>query len=569
MYGWVCEYHMKKKNTRYIFVVGGVMSGIGKGITTSSIAVLLDRRKYRVNIMKIDPYLNVDAGTMNPTEHGEVFVINSGLETDQDMGNYERFLHRDLTSDDYLTSGMIYKSVIERERNLGFDGKCVEAIPHVVNTIRERIEASANNSKAEIQIVEIGGTIGDYQNLLFLEAGRQMQMNNPDEVCFLLVTYLPYPASIGELKTRPTQHAIHKLKSYGINPSVVVARSEIAIDTKRQEKIANACNVKKENIISAPDVESIWEVPISFAKEKIDEILIKELNLSKRKEKDTLLKWKQLAKSSKKNKQKTIRVGIIGKYFQSGSNILKDVYVSIIEAVKFSAHKEGVFAEMEWLVSKKYEGSDAKRHLKELNSFDCLIIPGGFGKTGVDGKLAVIRYARENGIPILGICYGMQLMAVEFARSVLGKRSANTLEIDPKTKHDVITIIDEQRKNISEKKYGGSMRLGNYNARVKKGTILNKLYGSDKITERHRHRYEFNNDYIDNFENSGMYISAYSQTGLVEAIELDTHHHPFFIGVQYHPEFTARPFTPNPLFTGLLRAAKQYKHKHRNSERAT
>ena len=569
MYGWVCEYHMKKKNTRYIFVVGGVMSGIGKGITTSSIAVLLDRRKYRVNIMKIDPYLNVDAGTMNPTEHGEVFVINSGLETDQDMGNYERFLHRDLTSDDYLTSGMIYKSVIERERNLGFDGKCVEAIPHVVNTIRERIETSASNSKAEIQIVEIGGTLGDYQNLLFLEAGRQMQMNNPDEVCFLLVTYLPYPDSIGELKTRPTQHAIHTLNSYGINPSVVVARSEIAIDKKRQEKIANACNVKKENIISAPDVESIWEVPISFAKEKIDEILIKELNLSKRKEKGTLLKWKQLAKSSKKNKQKTIRVGIIGKYFQSGSNILKDVYVSIIEAVKFSAHKEGVFAEMEWLVSKKYEGSDAKRHLKELNSFDCLIIPGGFGKTGVDGKLAVIRYARENGIPILGICYGMQLMAVEFARSVLGKRSANTLEIDPKTKHDVITIIDEQRKNISEKKYGGSMRLGNYNARVKKGTTLNKLYGSDKITERHRHRYEFNNDYIDNFENNGMYISAYSQTGLVEAIELDTHHHPFFIGVQYHPEFTARPFTPNPLFTGLLRAAKQYKHKHRNSERAT
>ena len=560
---------MKKKNTRYIFVVGGVMSGIGKGITTSSIAVLLDRRKYRVNIMKIDPYLNVDAGTMNPTEHGEVFVINSGLETDQDMGNYERFLHRDLTSDDYLTSGMIYKSVIERERNLGFDGKCVEAIPHVVNTIRERIETSASNSKAEIQIVEIGGTLGDYQNLLFLEAGRQMQMNNPDEVCFLLVTYLPYPDSIGELKTRPTQHAIHTLNSYGINPSVVVARSEIAIDKKRQEKIANACNVKKENIISAPDVESIWEVPISFAKEKIDEILIKELNLSKRKEKGTLLKWKQLAKSSKKNKQKTIRVGIIGKYFQSGSNILKDVYVSIIEAVKFSAHKEGVFAEMEWLVSKKYEGSDAKRHLKELNSFDCLIIPGGFGKTGVDGKLAVIRYARENGIPILGICYGMQLMAVEFARSVLGKRSANTLEIDPKTKHDVITIIDEQRKNISEKKYGGSMRLGNYNARVKKGTTLNKLYGSDKITERHRHRYEFNNDYIDNFENNGMYISAYSQTGLVEAIELDTHHHPFFIGVQYHPEFTARPFTPNPLFTGLLRAAKQYKHKHRNSERAT
>ncbi len=531
------------------------MSGIGKGISASSIATILTHYGYRVNNMKIDPYLNVDAGNMNPTEHGEVFVLSSGLETDQDMGNYERFLNRDLSHHDYITSGMVYQTVIERERSLKYNGKCVEAIPHVVDEIRRRIEDSALRLDNDVQVVEIGGTLGDYQNLLFLETARQMHLDMPESVTFVLVSYLPFPKSIGEVKTRPTQNAVRMLNSYGINPSVVIARSEGLIDQKRREKIARACNVPKGNIIPAPDVKSIYDVPINFDKAKIASVLIKELSLQKRKTTGVLKRWKQISRNIQNNKKNPVRIAIVGKYFETGSYMLSDSYVSVIEAVRFSCACSNTRPEISWLSAKKFENRTAAKHLEDLQNYDGVIIPGGFGSRGVPGKLAVIRHAREYGIPVLGICYGMQLMVVEYMRNVCGKRSANSLEIDPKTRHDVITIMEDQHEKLADGQYGGSMRLGAYTAHIVKETLLHSLYGVDKVDERHRHRYEVNDAYVDEFEENGLHVSARSRGGLVEAVELSEETHPFFVGTQYHPEFTARPFFPNPVFTGFIRAA--------------
>ena len=551
---------MAKRSTKYIFVVGGIMSGIGKGISCSSIATILSHYGYRVNVMKVDPYLNEDAGTMNPVEHGEVFVLDSGLETDQDMGNYERFLNRDLSSDDYLTSGVVYRSVIDRERSFGYAGRCVEAIPDVVGEIRDRIERSASRSGAEVQVVEIGGTLGDYQNSLFLETARQMRIGNDGDVAFALVGYLPCPKNIGEPKTRPTQHAIQTLNTYGINPSIIIARSDVPIDRKRKEKIARACNISERNIISAPDVKSIYDVPMNFDKDGIGQIIMKELRLAKRKETGVLDQWKDFSRRLHRKKARSVRIGIVGKYFETGDHMLGDVYLSVIEAVRFSCARCSVGSDITWLSAKQFEGG--KRTLKELDSFDGLVIPGGFGSSGVEGKLAVIRHARERGIPLLGICYGMQLMVVEFARNVLRKKRAHTLEVDPDTPDDVITLIEDQRKKLAESRYGGSMRLGVYAARIGADTLLSSLYDSSHLRERHRHRYEVNDAYASDFEEHGLILSARSSAGLVEAVELPTAVHPFFVGVQFHPEFTARPFSPNPLFTGLITAAKKRSLSH-------
>ncbi len=546
---------MRQEKTRYIFVVGGVMSGIGKGITASSTAVILSEYGYKTNLMKIDPYLNVDAGTMNPTEHGEVFVLDTGLETDQDLGNYERFLGRSFYREDYITSGMVYQHVIDRERSLGYDGKCVETIPHLVDETRQRIELSARRSQADVQIVEIGGTLGDYQNLLFIEAGRQMQVEKPNHVIFALVSYLPCPNSIGEAKTRPTQNAIRTLNSYGVVPSLVIARSEGKIDNRRKEKIARSSNLQKKHIIAATDVACIYDIITNLEKEKIGEKLINLLCLPKQRRTNTLRKWRQLQKNVKNKKFPEVRIAIVGKYFATGSYILKDSYISILEAMRFSGVSEGVRVVPELIDTKDFEGRDGDYALRHLEKFDGIIIPGGFGNTGVPGKLNVIRFAREHDIPILGICYGLQLMVVEYMQNVVGKKTANSTEVDPRTPHPVIHILEEQKEKMNQKQYGASMRLGLYTATLMRPRILHDLYGTRTIQERHRHRYEVNGAYVKEFTKKGLLVSATSKKGLVEAIELDTTKHPFFVGTQYHPEFTARPFDPNPVFCGLIYAA--------------
>ena len=542
-----------KKNHKYIFVIGGVMSGVGKGIATSSIGTLLQAKGFCVNLMKIDPYLNVDAGTMNPTEHGEVFVLNSGLETDQDMGNYERFLGRDLSPEDYMTSGMIYKHVIEKERSLGYKGKFVEAIPHVTDEIRRRILGAAESSQSDISVIEIGGTIGDYQNILFIEAARVLKIKNPEDVIFILVSYLPIPGSIGEMKTRPTQNAIRQLNSYGVQPDIIIARGAEALDHKRKEKIALSCSVPAENVISAPDIESVYEVPTNFEKDDFSGIILRLLRLKSRVKKDGLVKWKSFVGRVKSAKEE-VAIGIVGKYFDTGDFVLADAYLSVIEAVKYSAFKVGRKAKLTWINAKEIETGEVD--VATLKSFDGIIVPGGFGESGIEGKLKAIRYARENKIPYFGLCYGMQLMTVEYARNVLGLKDAHTTEIDPATPNPIIDIMPDQKKHLADGKYGATMRLGAYPAHLKAGTIARKAYGKEIISERHRHRYEVNPKYIADIEKAGLVFSGRSPDGvLMEIAELPKKVHPFFLGTQFHPEFLARPLDPHPLFTEFLKAS--------------
>lgn len=543
---------MKKKDHKYIVVVGGVMSGVGKGIATSSIGKILQAKGFIVNPIKIDPYLNVDAGTMNPTEHGEVFVLDSGLECDQDMGNYERFLDLNLKDEDYITSGMIYSHVIEKERNLGFKGKCVEAIPHIRDEIMHRILRAAHINGSDISLIEIGGTIGDYQNIMFIEAARVLKVENPDDVLFVMVSYLPIPKSIGEMKTRPTQNAVRMLNSYGVQPDIIIARSEVELDKKRKEKIAVSCNVRAERVISAPDITSIYDVPLNFEKDKLGDILLDLLKVKRTKRGTDLRDWRAFVKRSVSAK-KDVNIAIVGKYFDTGDFVLSDAYISVIEAIKFSSYKLKAHAKVHWIDAKDFERG---KKLSTLERFDGIIVPGGFGESGIDGKLKVIGYARKHKIPYLGLCYGMQLAMVEFARSVVGLRSAHTAEVYPKTKYPIIDIMPEQKKLLKEQKYGATMRLGSYPAHLREGSMVRKLYGEKIIHERHRHRYEVNPEYIKALEDAGMVFSGVSPDGtLMEIAELPASEHPFFIGTQFHPEFKARPITPHPLFNGFIKAA--------------
>ncbi len=542
--------HAKHK---YIFVVGGVMSGVGKGIATASIGKILAARGLSVNLVKIDPYLNVDAGTMNPTEHGEVFVLDSGLETDQDMGNYERFLDRDLGPEDYMTSGMVYKTVIERERALGYGGKFVEAIPHVRDEIISRLERAADFANSDVSVVEIGGTIGDFQNALFIDAARVIHLKNPDDVIFIVVSYLPVPSTIGEMKTKPTQHAVSALNSYGVQPDFIVARSTHPLDLKRKEKLAVWCNVSADHIISAPDVSSIYDVPLNFERDHLSDILLKALRRRGAKASD-MKEWKEFAAHAH-NGNKSVKIGIVGKYFDTGDFVLSDAYLSVIEAIKFSAFAQGVKPEISWLNAKDYQ-KDPKR-VKELAKYDGIIVPGGFGETGIEGKINAIRFAREKRIPYFGLCYGMQLMTIEYARHVLGLKDANTTEIKPKTPDPVIMILPEQSEKLARKDYGGSMRLGAYPCELEKGTIAHDAYGKNRISERHRHRFEVNPDYIGQLEKAGLVFSGRSPDGvLMEIAELPKSVHPFMLGSQFHPELKARPLSPHPLFNAFLKAAR-------------
>lgn len=540
----------KKQRTKFIFVVGGVMSGVGKGIASSSIGRILQSRGFEVTAMKIDPYINVDAGTMNPTEHGEVFVLSDGYETDQDMGNYERFLERSLTRDNYMTTGSVYRSVIDRERNLEYGGKCVEVVPHIPLEVIGRIKRAAEKAKADIAIIEIGGTIGEYQNILFLEAARMMKIHRPDDVVFVLVSYLPVPNKVGEMKTKPTQYAARTLNGAGIQPDIIVARSDHSLDEKRKEKIAVFCNVKKEDVISAPDVESIYDVPVNFEKDNLSSILLKKLGLRPR-AKD-MGRWNSFV-SRTKNIEESVRIGIVGKYFKTGDFVLSDVYISVIEAIKHAAYSLRRKPIIEWLESADYE--DRPLSLKELSQYDGILIPGGFGSRGIEGKISVIKYCREKHMPYFGLCYGMQLAVIEYARSVASLEGANTVEVDPKTSYPVIDLLPEQKDRLKKKEYGATMRLGSYPATLKKETIARLSYGKKDISERHRHRYEVNPEFIGTLEKAGLVFSGTSPDGrLMEIAELPKSKHPFFLGTQFHPEFRSSPLDPHPLFVEFLKA---------------
>ncbi len=551
---------MAKEGHKYIFVLGGVMSGVGKGVVTSSVGLLLQQKGYPVNLVKVDPYLNVDAGTMNPTEHGEVFVLRSGLETDQDMGNYERFLGRDLTNEDYMTSGMVYQSVIARERALEYGGKCVEAIPHVRDEILQRIESAATYNGSRLSVIEIGGTIGDFQNALFIEAARVLKMKHPEDVLFVMVSYLPTPGTLGEMKTKPTQMAVRDLNSYGVQPDFIIARSKEAVDEKRKEKLAIWCNVRKDRIISAPDISSIYEAPLNFEKDNLGDAILDALKLPEKK-KASLAAWKKFAFAVANTKSPEVSVAIVGKYFDTGDFVLADAYLSVIEAIKFSAAKLGHRARITWVNSKDIENGGAKVSAM-LGKYDGIIVPGGFGETGIEGKIRAIQFAREHKIPYFGLCYGMQLMVIEYARNVLGLKGAHTTEIKKNAVHPVVDVMLEQKKHLADNKYGGTMRLGVYTAYLKKGTMARNAYKKELVEERHRHRYEINSSYVKRLEDAGLVFSGTSPDGvLMEIAELPRSAHPFMLGTQFHPEFQARPLAPHPLFTEFLRTAIACKKK--------
>lgn len=543
------------KETKYLFVVGGVMSGVGKGTSTAALALTLRAQGYTVTAIKIDPYVNVDAGTMNPVEHGEVFVTIDGDETDQDIGTYERYLGVDITKINYMTTGRVYQSVINKERNLEYQGKCVEVVPHVPEEVIRRIEHAGKEADADIVIIEIGGTVGEYQNVLFLEAARMMQTQAPDRVGFALVSYLPVPPSIGEMKTKPTQYAVRTLNGAGILPNFIICRAPVDIDEPRKQKIAQFCAVPVENIIAAPDARSVYDIPETFEKQMFASKVLAHFKLET-KEPD-LSQWNDFVdRITSANKE--VRIGVLGKYFSTGDFTLSDVYISVIEAIKHAGAAAGVKPKIDWLNSEEYENNPDK--IKELSEYGGVIIPGGFGSRGVEGKIKAIQYLRENKIPYLGLCYGMQCAVVEYARNVLGWKGAHTTEIKEDAEYPVIHLQAGQEENVDGGKMGGTMRLGAYPCTLKGGSTSADAYGSEEISERHRHRYEFNNEYRKQLEDAGLVIAGTSPDNhFVEIIEVKDH--PFFVGVQFHPEFQSRPLDPHPLFIGLIKAAKNQKRK--------
>lgn len=540
---------MAKKSSKFIFVVGGVLSGVGKGVTTASLGAIFKAKGLLVTALKADPYVNLDAGTMNPIEHGEVFVTDDGDETDQDMGNYERFLDVDLSSNDYMTTGRVYQTVIDNERAMKYKGRCVQVVPHIPEEIIRRIKTAAVAHKADITIIEVGGTVGEYENILFLEAARMMKLENPASVAFVLVSYLPTPSHLGEMKTKPTQHAARALNSTGINADVIIARGTHELDQPRLEKLAVFCGVKPEHCISAPDVSSIYQIPKVLESQQLGNKLLKILGLKPRV--TNLKPWMDFVNKIDHSK-KEVKVAVVGKYFATGDFTLADSYHSVIEAIKHAAWFHNYKPVLTWIDSEDFE-RDPKA-VKKLAAYDGLIVPGGFGTRGIEGIITAIKYARESKLPYLGICYGMQLASIEFARNVLGKKQAHTVEVNPKTPDPIIHINPTQAKNVSTNRYGGTMRLGAYDCVLKKGSKTRAAYGQDLVSERHRHRYEFNNDYRELMDKAGLEVVGLNpETNLVEMIELKNH--PYFVGTQSHPEFKSRPMRPHPLFREFIKAA--------------
>lgn len=536
---------------KYIFISGGVISGLGKGIATASMALLLRSQGFKVVPMKFDPYLNIDAGTMNPIEHGEVFVTDDGAETDQDLGHYERFLNESLTKNSIATQGSIYWTVLQKERNLEYGGTNVDVLTHVTEEILKRIQQAANSKDSDIVLIEIGGTAGEYQNVLFLEANRMMKLKKPEDVLHVHVTYLPIPHSIGEMKSKPAQMSVRDLNAIGIQPDIILARAERSLDKSRIQKLAISTGLDPEDIISAPDVTNIYEVPLNFEGQGLTQRILSKLKL-KGKKGDQLDKWSDFVTKVNEAK-KTVKIAIVGKYFATGDFTLTDAYISVIESIKHASFTQDLRPEVSWI-----DAGKVLENVDLLKDYAGIIVPGGFGARDIEGKIATVKYARENNIPYLGLCYGMQMACIEFARNVLGLTGANTTEVNPDTKNPVIHIMPEQEKKLLAKDYGGTMRLGAWDCKIKPGTVTEKLYGKDKTSERHRHRYEFNNEYRQQYEEAGMVFSGTSPDGkLVEIIEIPNH--PFFVGSQFHPELKSRPLSPHPLFMGFIKAAATLK----------
>lgn len=531
---------------KYIFVSGGVVSGLGKGIIAASVSLLLKNRGFKVAPVKIDMYLNVDAGTLRPQEHGETFVLAAGLETDQDMGNYERFLNEDLPAENYITAGQIYQEVIARERAFEYEGDTVEAIPHVTNEISRRLAEAGKKSDAEIVVVEFGGTVGEYQNGIFFEAARIMGLKNPADVVHIHVVYLPFLKNIGELKSKPAQTSVHILNSLGIAPDLVVARSEVPVDKKRADKIALFCNISPENLILTPDLDLVYKVPILLQKLQMDKKILTGLKLQTKRTNGILKDWKKMTEKIGRAK-KEVTVALATKYYKSGDFDLSDSYVSVVEALRHAGAQLGIKVKIKWLNS---EDKDLHGLLTDCHG---IIIPQGWGSRGVEGKIKAVQFARENKIPYLGLCFGMQMAVIEFARNVCGMAGANSTEVDPETKFPVIHIMPDQEKYLAKRQYGGTIRLGQWPAVLDKSSRVYKIYKEERVMERHRHRYEFNNKYKKVLESRGLKVAAVSPDGkLVEAIEFPDH--PFFVGTQYHPELQSRPLSPHPLFLSFLEA---------------
>lgn len=548
-------------NPRYIFVSGGVLSSLGKGTTTASIALLLKSRGYRVTIVKCENYLNIDAGLINPIEHGDAFLCEDGTEADMDLGTYEKHLHQDMHRHNFVTMGQIYKAVIDRERAFGYNGEDVEAMPHVTDEIIRRINEAAKNDNAEIVIVELGGTAGEYQNILYYEASRILDYQDDSHVVHVHVSYLPTPEHIGEPKTKPTQLSIKHLNSMGIQPDFIVGRATKPMDERRRERLGLFCHVPGSHVIDSPDVESVYEIPLLFAEQEFDKKLLESLDLPVKKL--DLRDWERLVEKIKQPRKHAVRIGIIGKYFATGDYELRDSYAALLDAISHASVDRDSETKVVWINSEELE--KVKDPSTMLSNLDGIIVPIGWGSRGVEGKIRGIQYARENKIPYLGLCYGMQLAVVEFARHVVGWKDAHTQEVDPQSKHQVIHIIPEQQRILEDRAYGGTMRLGRWEARLKKGTHTYEVYEkanafedkkNDIISERHRHRYEGNDEFIPEIEKKGLIISGRSiKENLVEFVELPKSEHPFFIGTQGHPEYKSRPLAPHPLFTAFIQAA--------------
>jgi len=527
---------------KYIFITGGVVSSLGKGIAAASLGCLLKSRGLRVTFQKLDPYINVDPGTLSPYQHGEVFVTEDGAETDLDLGHYERFAGVSLTQANNATTGRIYHQVITKERRGDYLGKTVQVVPHITNEIKETILKIADEKSCDVAIIEIGGTVGDIESLPFLEAIRQFRYDvGPEDVLYIHLTLIPFIKAAKELKTKPTQHSVGKLREIGIQPDILLCRTETDLNKEIKEKIALFCNVAKEAVITAKDVESVYEVPLLFKEEGLDEIVLRKLNLPKGSQ--DLAKWKEIV-ARIKNPKKEVTIGIVGKYTE-----LRDTYKSIIEALTHGGIAKDARVKIRWVEAGDLEKSkDPAEILKEV---DGVLVPGGFGERGVEGKIMAIRYVRQQKIPYFGICLGLHCAVIEIANNLAGLSGANSTEVDPSTLYPVIDLLPGQQE--VEKK-GGTMRLGAYPCLLKKDSLAFKAYQREEISERHRHRYEFNNDYRENLASAGLVISGTSPDGkLVEIIELKDH--PWFVAVQFHPEFKSRPDDPHPLFRDFVGAA--------------